>query len=83
VIRYLIASLGSRANLALAHLTPKDVLTYRNAILKARKTARTANLSVKVVSAAVRQHIIESNWRGAILVAYYSGARISWPVILR
>src|SRR5262249_46359565 len=65
VIRDFIASLGGRANLALAHITPKDVFTYRTAIIKANKTARTANLSVKVVSAAfnagVRQHIIESN----------------------
>jgi integrase len=65
VIRDFIASLGSRANLALAHVTPKDVLAYRNSITKAGKTARTANLSVKVVSvgfnAAVRQHLIESN----------------------
>src|SRR5207253_5416155 len=52
-------------NLALAHVTPKDVLAYRNSITKTGKAARTANLSVKVVSAAfnaaVRQHIIESN----------------------
>jgi integrase len=113
VIRDFIASLGSRANFALAHVTPKDVLAYRNSITKAGKTARTANLSVKVVSAAfnaaVRQHIIESNpataleslpvkseekgtftpaqvaklvhaadgdWRGAILLGYYTGARL-------
>jgi integrase len=113
VIRDFIASLGNRANLALAHITPKDVLTYRNSITRAGKTARTANLSVKVVSAAlnaaVRQHIIESNpvtaleslpvnaeekgtftpaqvsklvraaegdWRGAILLGYYTGARL-------
>src|SRR5439155_14641042 len=65
VIRDFITSLSHRANLALAHITPKDVLAYRNSIIKASKTARTANLSVKVVSAAlnaaVRQHIIESN----------------------
>jgi integrase len=114
VIRDLIASLGSRANLALSHITPKDVLTYRNSITKTGKSPRTANLSVKVVSAAfnaaVRQHIIESNpataleslpvkaeekgtftpaqvsmlvraavgdWRGAILLGYYTGARLS------
>ena len=114
VIRDFIASLGSRANLALSHITPKDVLAYRNSITKAGKTGRTANLSVKVVSAAfnaaVRQHIIESNpataleslpvkseekgtftpaqvsklvraadgdWRGAILLGYYTGARLS------
>jgi integrase len=113
VIRDFIASLGSRANLALAHITPKDVLIYRNSIIAANKTPRTANLSVKVVSAAfnaaVRQHIIESNpataletlpvkaeeratftpaqvskliraaegdWYGAILLAYYTGARL-------
>jgi len=114
VIRDFIASVGNRANLALAHITPKDVLTYRNSVTAAGKTARTANLSAKVVSAAfnaaVRQHIIESNpataveslpvraeekgtftvahvsklvraaegdWRGAILLGYYTGARLS------
>jgi hypothetical protein len=113
VIRDFIASLGSRANLALAHITPKDVLTYRNSIIAANKTARTANLSIKVVSAAVnaavRQGYISSNpasaveslpvkaeeratftsaqiaklvraadgdWRPAILLGYYSGARL-------
>jgi integrase len=113
VIRDFIASLGNRANLALGHITPGDVLTYRNSIIAASKTARTANLSVKVVSAAfnaaVRQHIIESNpataleslpikteeratftpaqvskllraadrdWKGAILLGYYTGARL-------
>jgi len=62
VIRDFTASLGSRADIALSHVTPKDVLVYRNSITKAGKTGRTANLSVKVVSAAfnaaVRQHII-------------------------
>ena len=113
VIRDFIASLGHRANLALMHITPKDVLTYRNLIVAAKKTARTANLSVKVVSAALnaaqRQGYIPSNpataietlpvqsegrttftpaqvsklvleangdWRGAILLAYYTGARL-------
>jgi integrase len=65
VIRDFIASLGSRANLGLSHITPKDVLAYRNSIIALNKATRTANLSVKVVSAAfnaaVRQHIIESN----------------------
>src|SRR4029453_10888196 len=87
---------------------------YPNSITVSGKAARTANFSVKVVSAAfnaaVRQHIIESNpataleslpvnteeratftsaqvskliraadgdWPGAILLAYYSGARLS------
>lgn len=113
VIRDFIASLGNRANLALSHITSKDIFTYRNSINKAGKTARTANLSVKVVSAAlnaaVRQHIIETNpataveslpvkaeekgtftpaqvsklaraadgdWRSAILLGYYTGARL-------
>jgi len=65
VIRDFTASIGNRANLALSHITPKDILAYRNSIIAANKTARTGNLSVKVVSAAfnaaVRQHIIESN----------------------
>jgi integrase len=114
VIRDFMASLGNRANLALAHITPKDVLMYRNSILAAKKTPRTANLSVKVVSAALnaalRQGFIPSNpataveslpvkaeeratftaaqisklvraangdWPGAILLGYYTGARLS------
>src|SRR5215472_10719440 len=65
VLRDFAASIGNRASFALSHITPKDVLAYRNSIIAANKTPRTANLSVKVVSAAfnaaVRQHIIESN----------------------
>ena len=65
VIRDFTASLGNRANLPLAHLIPKDLFTYRNSIVAAKKTARTANLSVKVVSAALnaalRQGYIPSN----------------------
>jgi integrase len=114
VIRDFMASLANRANLALAHITPKDVLMYRNSILAEKKTPRTANLSVKVVSAALnaalRQGFIPSNpataveslpvkaeerstftpaqisklvraangdWRVAILLGYYTGARLS------
>jgi integrase len=114
VIRDFIDSLGNRANLALSHISPKDILAYRNSITAAGKTARTANLSIKVVSAAfnaaLRQHIIDTNpatavdslrvkaeekgtftraqvsklvraadgdWRGAILLGYYTGARLS------
>src|SRR4030095_3679302 len=114
VIRDFVNSLGNRANLPLSHVTPKDVLAYRNSITVSGKAPRTANLSVKVVSAAfnaaVRQHIIESNpataleslpvkseekgtftpvqvaklvraaegdWRAAILLGYYTGARLS------
>jgi integrase len=113
VIRDFVASLGNRANLALSHITSKDILTYRDSIIASNKTARTANLSVKVVgaafNAAARQHLIESNpataleslpvkteeratftpaqvskliraaegdWPGAILLGYYTGARL-------
>src|ERR1700693_1168800 len=66
VIRDFVASLGAqRANLGLAHITPKDILAYRDSLIAAGRTARTANLSTKVVSAAfnaaVRQHLIDSN----------------------
>ena len=113
VIRDFTSSLGNRANLALGHITPKDIFSYRQAILDAGKMARTANLSVKVVSsafnAALRQGYITSNpctaleslpceseekgtfsakqvgrlvsaaegdWKGAVLLAYYTGARL-------
>jgi integrase len=114
VIRDFIRSLGSRASLTLAHITSKDILSYRDSITAAGKTSRTANLSVKVVSAALnaalRQHLIDANpataleslsvkaeekdtfttaqmsklaraadadWRRAILLGYYTGARLS------
>ena len=113
VVRDFLASLGNRANLDLAHIASKDILAYRNSIIKADKTARTANLSVKVISAgfnaALRQKHVSSNpctaletlnvkkeekgtfspaqiskllraaegdWRGAILLGYYTGARL-------
>jgi integrase len=113
VVRDFTASLGNRAKLALGHITPKDIFTYRNSILDAGKMARTANLSIKVISsafnAALRQGYIASNpctaleslpveseekgtfaaaqvaglvkaaegdWIGAILLGYYTGARL-------
>jgi hypothetical protein len=39
VIRDFVASLGSRANLAVSHITPKDVLTYRNSITKTAESS--------------------------------------------
>jgi integrase len=114
VIRDFLASLGQRGDLWLHQITSRDILTYRSAITAAGKTARTANLSIKVVSAAfnaaLRQHITdknpctalenlgehteerdaftpaqvsklvqaaESDWKGAILLGYYTGARLS------
>ena len=65
VIRDFIASLGSRANLALADVSRNTCSLTAIPITEARKTARTANLSVKVVSAAfnaaVRQDYIQTN----------------------
>src|SRR5260370_6282776 len=65
VVRDFLASLGERANLWLHQITSRDILAYRSAITAAGKTARTANLSVKVVSAAfnaaLRQHITDKN----------------------
>ena len=105
--------LGNRAKLSLAHITPKDLRGYRDAELAAGKSPKTANLSVKVVSAAFnaaqRQGYITSNpctalenlaeetaerstftakqvveligtaegdWKGAIMLAYFTGARL-------
>jgi integrase len=65
VERDFLDSLGKRARLSLAHLTPKDVRTYRDAELTAGKSNKTANLSVKIVSAAfnsaLRQGYITMN----------------------
>jgi integrase len=52
VKRDFLDSLGKRARLSLAHLTPKDIRAYRDAELTAGKSNKTANLSVKIVGAA-------------------------------
>ena len=65
VTRDFLESLGKRAKLSLAHVTPKDIRAYRDAELAAGKSPRTANLSVKIVSAvfnsALRQGYIATN----------------------
>jgi len=113
VAREFLGSLANRAELSLTHITPKDIRAYRDAELAAGKSPKTANLSVKIVSAAfnaaLRQGYLASNpctaldslreetaerstftseqltklvnaakgdWKGAILFAYYTGARL-------
>jgi integrase len=120
VAREFLESLGSRAKLSLGHISLKDIRTYRDTELAAGKSPKTANLSVKIVSAAFnaafRQGYITSNpctaleslpeetaerstftaeqvaklvstakgdWRGAILLAYYTGARLGDVVNMR
>jgi integrase len=65
VTRDFLESLGKRAKLSLAHITPKDIRAYRDAELAADKSPKTANISVKIVSAvfnsALRQGYIASN----------------------
>jgi Phage integrase, N-terminal SAM-like domain len=65
VIRDFEKSLGHKSKLPLAQITSKDVLKYRDSIIAAGKTARTANLAIQVAStalnAAVRQHLIDTN----------------------
>jgi integrase len=52
VLRDFERSLGSRADLALDHITSTDALAYRDAILEGGRGEATANQSMKVVSAA-------------------------------
>ncbi len=65
VKREFLESLGSRAGLSLAHISVKDIRTYRDAELAAGKSPKTANLSVKIISAAfnaaLRQNYVTSN----------------------
>jgi integrase len=65
VKRDFIKSLGSRARLSLAHITPSDIRAYRDAELAAGKSPQTANISVGIVSAAfnaaLRQAYIANN----------------------
>ena len=65
VVRDFLNSIGPRADFGLTHLSSKDVLTYRDSLRAKKRTERTANLSVKVISAALntacRQQHIASN----------------------
>jgi integrase len=113
VVRDFLKSLGNRAKLSLAHVTSKDLRTFRAAELAEGKSNNTANDAVRIVStafnAALRQGHITNNpctaleslpeetaergtftsqqvatlinnalgdWKGAILFAYYTGARL-------
>jgi Site-specific recombinase XerD len=65
VVRDFLQSLGARVNLKLTHLSSKDILNYRDGLLRKKRTAHTAKLSVKVISAALnaayRQQHIDKN----------------------
>jgi integrase len=65
VTRDFLGSLGKRAKLSLGHITPKDIRLYRDAELAASKSPKTANISVKIISAAfnsaLRQGYIATN----------------------
>jgi integrase len=65
VIDDFIEHLGRRARLNIAHLTPKDISTFRDAQEDAGKSAKTCNLAVKTVSGALnaahRQGYIAAN----------------------
>jgi len=113
VVRDFKASLGTRQKLALVSIAPADIRVYRDAELKAGKSPKTANLSVKIVSAAFNAAhrlgyittnpcnaleplteetaerstfsqdqvgkllaVAEGDWKGAITLAYYTGARL-------
>ena len=113
VTREFLESLGTRANLSLEAITPKDIRSYQDSALSAGKSPKTVNNGVMIVSvvfnAALRQGYITTNpcraleslpvektergtftsdqvaklvsaaegdWKGAILFAYYTGARL-------
>ena len=66
VVRDFLKSLGDRADTwMIHHITSQDILRYRTHIRKTGRTARTANLSVTVISAgfraALRERKIDAN----------------------
>jgi site-specific recombinase XerD len=65
VVRDFLSSLGERANAWIHHITSEDILAYRTHVRKTGRTARTANLSVTVISAgfraALRERKIDAN----------------------
>ncbi len=114
VIKDFIEHLDKRADLNIAHITPRDVKTFRDAESKAGKSGKTVNLAVKIIggafNAARRQGLVQANpaealealphkaaskgmftseqvenllasapsddWRGMMLCAYFTGARL-------
>jgi integrase len=113
VARDFLSSLGPRADLALEHISARDVRLYRDAALKKGASNGTANLVVSIISMglhrAVRQGKLKNHpcleldtldgesverepftpdeiknllkaasgdWKGAILFAYFTGARL-------
>ena len=65
VVRDFLSSLGDRASSWIHHITSEDILAYRTHVRKTGRTARTANLSVTVISggfaAALRERKIDAN----------------------
>ena len=65
VVRDFLSSLGERAEGWIHHVNSQDILSYRTHIRKTGRSARTANLSVTVISAgfraALRDKKIDSN----------------------
>jgi len=65
VIEGFIAQLGKRAALNIAHISPRDLKSFRDAQTKEGKAGRTANLAVKIIggtfNAARRKGLIQSN----------------------
>lgn len=114
VVESFLTHLGRRAQLSLQHISPKDISSFRDKEQAAGKSAKTCNLAVKTLSAALNAALrlgyipsnpalaletlphqapekgvftseqieallaaaISSDWRGAILFAYYTGARL-------
>jgi integrase len=115
VVRDFITSLGDRADAWIHHTSSQDILAYRTHLIKTGRTARTANLSVIIISAGFRAALkdrkidtnpctvidklpaedliergifspkqvaklvqaAEGDWKGAILLGYLTGARLS------
>ena len=65
VVRDFLSSLGERASSWIHQITSEDILAYRTHVRKTGRTARTANLSVTVISAgfraALRERKIDAN----------------------
>lgn len=65
VVKTFLTHLGRRAQLNLQHISPKDIASFRDREQEAGKSAKTCNLAVKTISAALnvalRQGYIPSN----------------------
>jgi integrase len=75
-IENFLTSLGDRAKRNLNQITPRDIQRFRDAEREAGKHPRTCNFAVDLDQVKAILKAAKGDWRGAIMIALYTGARL-------